>query len=57
MGHYASLLTVALTVSAHGVAAHESSDPLANSYHNTWSVYTVLGVNHYYINEDHTWFA
>ena len=57
MPHYTLLLTVALTVSADMVAAQENSALLENFYHNTWNVYTAQGVSHYYINEDHTWFA
>ncbi len=47
MPHYTLLLTVALTVSVDGIAAQQSSDILANFYHNTWNVYTALGVSYY----------
>jgi hypothetical protein len=37
------------------VQAQGDSDPLSVFYSNTWNVYSETGVNHYFVNKDHTW--
>ena len=37
------------------VQAQNESDPLSAFYSNTWNVYSATGVNHYFVNRDHTW--
>jgi hypothetical protein len=42
-------------ISSASAPAQIQPDPLSDFYDNTWNVYSVTGVNYYFVNRDHTW--